>query len=41
MRTEQHWRDIFRVVLQETDVVIEVLDARNPMVHIIMRSKIS
>ena len=31
MRTEQHWRDIFRVVLQETDVVIEVLDARNPM----------
>ena len=31
MKTEKHWREIFKIVIQETDIVIQVLDARNPI----------
>jgi nuclear GTP-binding protein len=30
MDTSQHWQDVFKVVLTNTDVVLEILDARNP-----------
>ncbi|QEE15859.1 GTPase [Promethearchaeum syntrophicum] len=31
MKTEQHWQDVFKAVLKDTDVVLEILDARNPL----------
>ncbi len=31
MKTEQHWQDVFKAVLSDTDVVLEILDARNPL----------
>ncbi len=31
MKTEQHWQDVFKAVLSDTHVVLEILDARNPL----------
>jgi hypothetical protein len=31
MKTEQHWQDVFKAVISDTDVVLEILDARNPL----------
>jgi nuclear GTP-binding protein len=31
MKTGKHWQDIFDIAIKETDVVIEVLDSRNPL----------
>ena len=31
MKTTEHWQDVFRVVIKETDYILEVLDARNPL----------
>ena len=31
MKTEQHWQDVFKAVINLTDVVLEILDARNPL----------
>jgi ribosome biogenesis GTPase A len=31
MRTAKHWQEIFAVALAETDIVLEILDARNPI----------
>ena len=31
MKTEQHWQDVFQAVMKYTDVVLEILDARNPI----------
>lgn len=31
MKTGKHWQDIFSTVIKETDVVLEILDSRNPI----------
>ena len=31
MKTEHHWQDVFKAVISDTDVVLEILDARNPL----------
>ncbi len=31
MKTEEHWQDVFKAVIKDTDVVLEILDARNPL----------
>ena len=31
MQTGKHWQDIFQMVVKETDFVLEILDARNPL----------
>ena len=31
VKTEKHWKEVFNVVIHETDIVLQVLDARNPI----------
>lgn len=31
MKTEKQWKEIFSKIINETDLIFEILDARNPI----------